>query len=249
MSSRAGRWEPQLRLHAARVTVVGIGGTGGNAALALASSGVGELHCVDRDVVELSNLNRQILFTEPDIGRPKAEVAVERLRLLNSDIKITGSTRTISGEADVRSLAGDCDVLLLCADRPGEIRSWTNRACLATGTPWVDAGYHGPVASAAAYLPHKGACYECMWMTEHERHVAMGVEAEYTVVRDGSNAVTAPTAGLSGNLAAHLGIALLTGILPVRSGLIQGINLVAPDHHFIIESPQRPDCPACGSGS
>jgi molybdopterin/thiamine biosynthesis adenylyltransferase len=249
MTARTGRWQPQLRLRSARVIVLGVGGTGGNAALALASSGVGELHCVDRDVVELSNLNRQVLFTEADIGRPKVDVAVERLQQLNSDISVTGASLSIGGPGDLEPLAKDCDVLLLCADQPGEIRSWANRACLAARTPWVDAGYHGPVASAAAYRPGQGACYECGWLTEHERQVEAGIEAEYTLVRGGSNAVTAPTAGLSGYLAAQLAISLLTGIVPVRSGLTKGINVIAPDHHFIIEPEQRPDCPACGSAA
>jgi molybdopterin/thiamine biosynthesis adenylyltransferase len=243
---RASWWEPQVRLRGARVTIVGVGGTGGNAAMALAASGVGNLHCVDRDVVELSNLNRQILFVERDIGRPKVDAAVDRLRQLNSDIRVTGTRLAIESEADLRRLAQGCDVLVLCADQPGEARAWANRACLATGTPWVDSGYHGPVVSAAAYVPHQGACYECVWLTEHDRHAAMGVSAEYTARRGGSNAVSAPTAGLSGYLAAHFCIALLTGVVPVRSGLIQGINLISPDQHYLIETQRRSDCPACG---
>jgi molybdopterin/thiamine biosynthesis adenylyltransferase len=246
MHALDGRWAPQRRLAAARVIVVGIGGTGGNAALALVASGVGQVHCIDRDVVELSNLNRQILFTEADIGRPKVEVAVERLRRLNSDIQITGQSMSITGVDDLRPLVADCDVLLLCADQPGEIRAWANRACLDAGRPWVDAGYHGPVASAAAYIPGEGACYECTWLTEHERHVARGVERDYSVVRGGSNAVAAPTAGISGHLAAHLVTALLTRTIKVQSGRLQGINIVSPEQHYVLDTQQRADCPACG---
>ena len=246
MSSLTDRWAPQLRLRAARVTVVGVGGTGGAAALALAASGVGTLHCVDRDVVELSNLNRQVLFTEADVGRSKVDVVVERLHALNSDIRVTGVSQGINGVEDLRPLVADCDLFLLCADQPGEIRAWTNRACLDAGTPWVDAGYHGPVARATAYLPGRGACYECGWLTEHDRHVAAGTAGEYTVVRDGSNAVYAPTAGLSGHLAAHLAVAVVTEAMPVLSGRTQGINLVSPDQHFLLSPDRRADCPACG---
>lgn len=80
---RTSSWDSQLALLRARVTVVGVGGTGGVVALALTASGVGRIHCVDSDVVELSNLNRQVLYTEQDLGRPKVEAAVDRLRKLN----------------------------------------------------------------------------------------------------------------------------------------------------------------------
>jgi molybdopterin/thiamine biosynthesis adenylyltransferase len=246
LTPRSSWWEPQIRLRDSRVTVVGVGGTGGHAALALAMAGVGELHLVDRDDVEFSNLNRQILFVEADVGRPKVEAATERLRAYNSDIHLTGERVDILGEPDLRPLVDGCDLLVLAADKPGEIRAWANRVCLATGTPWIDAGYHGPTPHAAAFLPGQGACYECLWRDEHEQHVAAGVEREYTEQRGGSNAVVAATAGLSGYLAANLAVGILTGVIPVRSGLVHGVNLIAPDHHYLIETKWRDDCPACG---
>ncbi|MFI5960300.1 HesA/MoeB/ThiF family protein [Cryptosporangium sp. NPDC051539] len=246
MDPTATRWTPQLRLRAARVTVVGVGGTGGSAALALAASGFGAIHCVDRDVVELSNLNRQFLFTEADIGRAKVEVAVERLQAMNSDIRVTGESLSLTGTEDFRPLLAGCDLLVLAADQPGAIRAWANRACLDAQTPWVDAGYHGPIPYATAYLPGHGACYECGWLTEYERHAAAGIAGEYTVERRGSNAVCAPTAGLSGHLAAHLAIAVASRVLPVRSGQTYGLNVLAPDQHFVLSPDRRADCPACG---
>jgi len=198
-------------------------------------------------VVELSNLNRQVLYQEADLGRPKVEAGVARLRALSSDVDVTAETRRITGVADLRSLVDGSDVLVLCADQPGEIRAWANRVCLDPGTPWVDAGYHGPVVTATAYVPGTGPCYECVWMSEHERRRREDPQAgEYSVRRGGHNAVLAPSAGLSGHLAAHLSMAVLTGVPPVEAGLIQGINLMAADHHFLIRHPRRPDCPACG---
>ena len=94
------------RLSAARVTILGVGGTGGIAAMALAASGIGRLHCVDPDEVELSNLSRQIIYTEDDLGRPKAEAAVARLRRLNSDIEVTGERLEAASVEDVRAWPG-----------------------------------------------------------------------------------------------------------------------------------------------
>ena len=130
LTPQPSSWQPQARLRDARVTILGTGGTGGTggiAALALTASGVGHLHCVDPDVVELSNLSRQVLYTEDDIGKPKADAAVTRLRQLNSDVEITGQCLAAAGTEDVLGLAVGCDVLLLAADRLPDLRIWANR--------------------------------------------------------------------------------------------------------------------------
>jgi bacteriocin biosynthesis cyclodehydratase domain-containing protein len=248
LTPRASSWEPQVALRRASVTVVGVGGTGGIAAMALAASGVGRLHCVDHDTVELSNLNRQVLYTEADIGTPKVEAAVRRLRQLNSTIEISGAKQQITGIDDIVPLARDCDVLVLAADRPPEVRVWTNRACLATGTPWVDSGYHGPQITVGTYRPGTGGCWECLREAETERHRMQGAQREDAPQRGAAvaNAVGAPSAGISGYLAAHCAIALLTGVPPAPVGRIHAVNLVALDSTFVIDDPRRPDCPACG---
>lgn len=249
LTPRTSSWEPQLALRRARVTVVGVGGTGGNAALALAASGVGRLHCVDCDTVELSNLNRQILYREEDIGLPKVDAAVRALGRLNGDIEIDGRHLRIRGVDDVLPLADDCDVLVLTADRPAELRVWTNRACLATGTPWVEAGYHGPLASVTAFVPGKSACWECLRAAQDARHETVGAHQGDTPHRGEAvaNAVGAPSAGISGYLAAHAVLGLVTGVAPVPPGRVHGINLSELAEPFVLDDPRRPDCPACGN--
>jgi molybdopterin/thiamine biosynthesis adenylyltransferase len=245
---RSNSWEPQVKLHNASVVVIGLGGTGGTAALALAASGVGRLHCVDSDEVDLSNLNRQLLYTEQDIGRPKVDAGVDRLREHNSDITVTGKRCRIRGIEDLAALAGEHDILLLCADTPADIRVWANRACLRTGTPWVDCGYHGPRAAACLYLPGRGgACYECLWLAEQDRNTALGIDRPYSTSRVGHNAVIAPSAGLSGYLAAYSVISFITGTGRVADGRIHGVNLVALDTPYVVADPRRPDCQACGT--
>lgn len=118
LTPRGSSWEPQSLISQAKVTVLGVGGTGGVAAMALAASGIGHLHCVDPDLVELSNLNRQVLYTEGDIGHAKADAAVARLQNLNSDISTTGERSRVNCVDDVVRLADDCDILILAADQP-----------------------------------------------------------------------------------------------------------------------------------
>ena len=245
---RASTWEPQVALRRARVTVVGLGGTGGFAAMALAASGVGNLHCVDSDSVELSNLNRQVLFGESDIGTAKADAGVGQLQRLNSDISVTGERVLLRCQEDMMPLAKDCDALLLAADTPAELIIWANRACLAAATPWVDAGYHGPQATVGTYIPGGSACYECVSTTDRERQGPLAVNLADAARRPAENAVSAASAGLSGILAAHAVIALLTGVPPVAAGQVQAISLVQLNSPFVLTSERRPDCPGCGSG-
>ncbi|MFF1872153.1 ThiF family adenylyltransferase [Kitasatospora herbaricolor] len=249
---RRSSWDVQLLLRDAAVLVVGLGGTGGTLALALAASGVGRLHCVDFDTVDLSNLNRQTLFTESDLGRPKAEAAAVRLRAANTDITVTAEHRRITGPADLTALLGAgrtrYGLLALCADRPAGIRRWANQACLATGVPWVDGGYHGPLATAGLYRPGDGACWECLHTAEREgRDLGLAPGADTPALPATPwNPVNAVTAGLSGALMAHAALSLLTGVPRPVPGRRFGINLMLPGEPVLEDSPRRPDCPACG---
>ena len=226
---RGHGWETQLRLKSARVVVLGLGGTGCHAAWALAAVGVGTIHCVDPDLVELSNLNRQVLYGEGDVGRPKAEAAVARLRTVNSDISVTGERRHIGSRRELDELIAGYDALALCADRPTghDIRVWANRACAAAGIPWAGGGYNGPLVTVGCFAPGAGACYECLSSGEEARR------HPDTPVDLGGPGVIATSAGVSGQLVAHALLGLLTGVPVPPVGTIQGVNLIAADHHGV----------------
>ena len=247
LTPRASSWEPQSRLRDARVTILGVGGTGGIAALALAASGVGHLHCVDPDEVELSNLSRQVLYAEEDIGAPKAATAADRLARLNRDIEVTAERMAATRMEDVLALAEDCDVFLLTADRPPELRVWANRACLAAKRPWVYGGYHGPLVQAGVFVPGEGPCWECNARALDDRNARIGGHAEDSPQRRAAmfRAVGATSAGLSGYLAAHHVVSLLTGIPPTVPGQVSMVNLAAIDASQVFSEPPHPECGAC----
>ncbi|MGW3092492.1 HesA/MoeB/ThiF family protein [Streptomyces sp. NPDC001102] len=254
LSPRASAWEPQLALRRSRVLLVGLGGTGSAAARDLVASGVGLLHCVEPDVVELSNLNRQTLFREADLGTPKLDAALTALRALNSDATVTGERGEVRGPSDLEDLLTGggprYDLLLLAADRPPVIRRWANQVCLATGTPWAEAGYRGPLVSAGVFAPGRGACWECLRSAEIERRdlrLAPGQDEEAASPRMPWNPVNAVTASLSGGLLAHAAIMLLCGVPPVEPGCRFGLNLMVPGEAITQRAERRADCPACGT--
>lgn len=244
LSPSGNPWDPQLRLKRARVVVIGLGGTGSHAVWSLAACGVGRIHCVDSDTVELSNLNRQILYTEADIGRRKVDVAVRRLSAVNSDITVTGECRRIDGEEALAPLVAGCDVLALCADEPrGEagLRSWVNRACLSAGICWVGGGYSGPLVTTCVIGP-QGPCFECLRHAAFEERRRMG---RRTSAEFGWPGVLSTTAALSGQLVAQAVISLLTRIPVITPGYLTGLNVIAPEQHFFVRPERRDDCDLC----
>jgi molybdopterin-synthase adenylyltransferase len=245
LTPRDSSWHAQVRLRQAKVIVVGLGGTGSTTALALVMSGVGRLHCVEPDIVELSNLNRQVLYTEADLGQPKLSVALTRLRRYNSDITITGERTRVTGADKLADLADGYDLLVISADEPATIRTWANRASLKTRVPWVHGGYAGPQMTVGCYIPGAGPCYECVRLSSRgcEDTVAAEWASSSGAPFRGGNAVSA---GITGLMVAHAAISQLTGIPALRTNCSLGFSLIRPDHTIVWSADgPRADCPAC----
>ncbi|TDE60310.1 ThiF family adenylyltransferase [Nonomuraea mesophila] len=247
LTPRETTWDAQLRLSRAKVVVVGLGGSGTSAALALAGSGVGHLHCVDFDEVELSNLNRQVLYAESDVGRPKVEAAVSRLRAVNSDITVTGEHLRITRTGVLTTLIEPYDLLVLTADQPAELRVWANRSAIETDTAWVSGGYQGPQASACVFVPGTGPCFECFQAAEKNSWEARGAAVEELPFGARPAAVNAVSAGMSGLLVAHLAISLITGVPGLAANRAYATSIFSLDNSFVVDpGAPRPGCPACG---
>ena len=152
--------EGQRRLKSTKVLVAGLGGLGCPASLYLAAAGVGRLLLVDREKVELSNLNRQILYWSSDVGRPKADVVAEKLARLNPDVEVEALTLEIS-EDNVKDLVKKVDVVVDGMDNY-RARFLINEACVAYGKPFVHAAVYGLEGQLLTVLPGKGPCLRCV---------------------------------------------------------------------------------------
>ena len=150
------------QLAATTVAIIGVGGIGTNVAMQLAAAGVGGLILVDADHVEASNLTRQFLFTESDIGRLKVEAAEDALRLRNAAVAITTHPHAPAGPADLAEVLTSADVAVLSADTPVHIAQWTNDAAFQTSTPFSCAGYRDGVGIVGPLIvPGVTGCLEC----------------------------------------------------------------------------------------
>jgi bacteriocin biosynthesis cyclodehydratase domain-containing protein len=155
--------ECQLRLREAHVVVLGVGGLGSWAAISLACCGVGELTLIDGDTVELSNLNRQILFSEADIGLPKAYVAAAAIRRFNPGIGVRPVVRTLDTPAEIAGAVRGSSFVVDAADRPAhDIERWVNSACFEQRVPYITMSHFPPFARVGPlYVPGETGCFNC----------------------------------------------------------------------------------------
>lgn len=184
----------QDRVRASRVLVAGCGGLGAESASLLARAGVGFLRVVDRDVVELSNLQRQALFDEADVreGLPKAVAATRRIARVNADVTVEPLVADV-GPGNVRGLLDGIDLVVDGFDS-FEARFLLNDACVERGTPWVYGACLASTGLAALLVPGVTPCLRCL----------LG-----EVPEPGSSA-TCDTAGILGP-AAHLAASMQVG--------------------------------------
>jgi adenylyltransferase/sulfurtransferase len=153
--------EGQEKLSRAKVFIAGAGGLGSPISIYLAAAGVGKITLVDRDEVELSNLNRQILHWEKDVGKKKAFSAREKLIQMNSGIEIDAYPEEIE-QNNISRLVGDSDLIVDAMDNYA-IRYLMNRTSQERGIPFVHGAISGLYGQATTVLPGKSACLRCIF--------------------------------------------------------------------------------------
>lgn len=153
--------EGQQKLKAAKVLLVGVGGLGSPSALYLAASGVGTIGVIDSDKVDVSNLQRQVLYDTDSVGRPKAEAAKERLLALNPEIELIAHAVELRA-ANVQDIFGRYDIVLDGTDR-FTTRYLSNDACVILRKPLVSAAIHRFEGQAMTYVPGRAPCYRCLF--------------------------------------------------------------------------------------
>jgi molybdopterin/thiamine biosynthesis adenylyltransferase len=151
----------QEKLKNAKVFLAGAGGLGSPVAIYLAAAGIGAIKIADHDTVEPSNLNRQVLHWQKDIGIEKASSAAVKLKKLNTDIKIETCTDTIT-EANAAILVGDADLIVDALDNL-PTRYLLNKTAIAKNIPFFHGAVYGFEGRAMTVIPGKSACLNCLY--------------------------------------------------------------------------------------
>ncbi len=238
----------QERLREAKIAVLGVGGLGGWSAWALACTGVGEMWLIDGDVVEISNLNRQILYTEADIGQLKVERAAERLRAFNSGCRITTTAERLESEADIAEFIAGSDFVIDAVDWPvHDIERWCNSACFEAGIPYITMSHFPPVARVGPlYVPGATGCYACQEIAYRRDYPLYDVAVEQRRAKPSPAATLGPACGMIGGQVALEAMHLLTGLArPSTQGVSQMYDLRTMEVKREPVVPE-PECPVCG---
>ncbi|GBD42492.1 putative adenylyltransferase/sulfurtransferase MoeZ [bacterium HR39] len=227
----------QAKLLRSSVLVVGAGGLGSPLLLHLAAAGIGRIGIVDDDVVDETNLHRQVIYGEADVGRPKVEAAAERLRSIRSDLAV--ETFRLRLDADsARHLVPRFDIVADGSDNP-ETRLAVHAACLGAGRVLVSAAVQGMDGQLTTFRAHEGPPHPCLRCL-HPDDPAAGVLP--TCAQGG---VLGPAAAVVGALQAVEVVKELVGGFPSLSGTL--VVYDARSCEFAkIRIRRRPDCPLCG---
>jgi len=225
--------EGQKKLLSAKVLVIGAGGLGSPSSIYLAAAGVGTIGIIDVDRVDLSNLHRQVLHFNKDLGRPKTQSAKEHLEALNPDVRVI-EHRTYLDSSNALDIISQYDVVINGCDNFAT-RYLVNDACVLLGKPLVDASILRFEGQATVFLPGQG-CYRCL----------------YPEPPPPGMVPNCAEAGIIGALAGHMGtlqvveaVKIILGVGKPLTGKMVIFDALYGEYH-VVRWRKDPNCPICG---
>jgi len=228
-------YQGQLKLKNSKVCVVGTGGLGNPITSRLAAMGVGTLRIVDRDVIELSNLHRQTMFDEGDVGQVKVEVAAKKLQKLNPDCKIEALAVSVNDYTALEVVEG-CDVVIDALDSVNA-RYALNKACVKFGIPFVTGAAVGVSGQVFTILPKQSACYYCMFPElDEDTMPTCSIEGVHPSILS-----------IVGGIEVAEAVKIIIGKKPSLSERILHIDLENLDFNST-RTFRAEECPICGTG-
>ncbi len=225
----------QRKLAGARVLVAGCGALGSSAAELLARAGIGTIDLVDFDHVELTNLQRQALIGEPDVGKAKARAVAEALERINGTIHVSAQVGRLDAK-NVERFVTQADLVVDGFDNLPS-RYLLNDACVKHGVPWVFAAVAGTCGMTMPILPGRGPCLRCLFPIPAEKEKVLTAQNAGLI-----NTIPRAITALEVTYAIRILLGPWTG--PVRLEILD----VWDPSQFAEEVPRNVSCPACAEG-
>ncbi|KFI93100.1 thiazole biosynthesis adenylyltransferase ThiF [Bifidobacterium saguini DSM 23967] len=225
----------QKRLLASSVLIIGAGGLGSPAALYLAAAGVGRIGLVDGDVVDLSNLQRQIIHTTASVGTPKVESAAASIRALNPDVQIK-THRELVDASNISALIEPYDLVIDATDNFAA-KFLINDACVLANKPYIHAGVVGFSGQVMTVVPGEGPCYRCIFRD-------MPAAGEIPTCKEAG--VLGAVVGIIGSIEATEAAKLIVGVGEPLIGRMLTVDALTMNIRRVPLPKHVPDCPVCG---
>jgi adenylyltransferase/sulfurtransferase len=227
----------QEKLNAAHVVIMGVGGLGSLSAAYLVGAGVGKLTLVDDDIVDITNLHRQLLYVENDIGRKKVESAALRLSLMNADSQLNTVDRRLSVD-QLQSLFDEADLVLDGTDNFAT-RLQINEACFLSKTPLVSAAVTQFSGQLSTYnYVENTPCYQCVYPV-------LSADADGAENNCAENGVLGPNVGMMASVQALHAIKFLLGLNVESLHRLMVIDMLNDKQRNITLQTDN-SCPICG---
>lgn len=227
--------EGQEKLLSSRVLIAGAGGLGSPAALYLASAGVGHIGILDDDIVDLTNLQRQIIHSTESVGTPKVLSAKNRITAINPEIEVS-PLRERLGKDNVKEIFNSYDFIVDATDN-FETKFLINDACVALKKPFSHGGIQEFGGQLMTYVPGEGPCYRCIF----EEPPEAGVIPTCREV-----GVIGCMAGIIGTLQSMETVKYLLGIGELLTGRLLTVDALTMEFRQVRFHKKNPRCPACG---
>ncbi|AEF81147.1 HesA/MoeB/ThiF family protein [Leadbettera azotonutricia] len=226
----------QKRIMGGKVLIIGAGGLGAPAAMYLAAAGMGTIGIADADVVDLSNLQRQIIHSTPDVGKPKVISAKETMNAMNPDVEVVTYHEWINS-SNITDIIKDRDYdFIIDGTDNFPIKFLINDACVMLGKPFSHAGIIRFQGQLLTYIPGKGPCYRCVFQNPPP------ADAVPTCRQAG---VLGVMGGVIGTLQATEALKYLLGMEGLLNGYLLTYNALTMDFRKVKLS-HNPDCQVCG---
>lgn len=225
----------QKKLKNAKVLVIGAGGLGSPAIMYLASAGIGTIGIADGDIVDLSNLQRQIIHSEKDLGADKVESAKNTVISMNKDIKVNIYKKIIN-TSNIQEIIEQYDFVIDATDN-FETKFLINDACVLSHKPFSHGAVLGMKGQAMTYIPDKGPCYRCIFDEPP-------VQGEVPTCKEAG--VLGAVCGIVGSIQATEAIKYILGIGDLLNGYMFTIDAITMEFRKISFPDTVEDCKICG---
>lgn len=246
------KFEAQAYLKNLKVTLLGLGGLGSHILYDLAALGVQHIKAIDFDRIELSNLNRQILYSKADIGKLKTEAAEKRIKEFLPEGNFEFINKKLESQQDVDSVIKNADIVICVADRPRkDMLAWLNQSCIKYCIPYINGGVDTKRAILFSVIPGISGCAEC-WKQTVEKQNSVASKLNKIEMQEGPQGIFGPAivsfvSTLTGLMLSEF-IKIVTGISTVQTtNKLTAFDFESFQLNAVETWEKQADCPVCAA--